>query len=725
MEWVDGLSITEWARTRGNSSGDRRRLLETFLELCDAVQHAHANGVLHCDLKPSNVLVDTAGHPRVLDFGLAHLYRPGEVPQSRSEGLGTPAYAAPEQLRPGAPRPDARADVFSLGAILFELLTAQRLRSGSDWEIVAQAAEVAAPPKRLPRNATLDGELEAIVERSIAPEPERRYQSAGELAADLRRYLEGEPVHARSASALYLLRKWIARHRGVSVLLLLLLGASATYAGAAVLQARRLVEQRNRAEDARTAAERSEQEARRRSEQTRAMLEFLLRDVLMPADPRKSGQHPSLTEVLVNAARAMRNRFGAAPEIEAELSIWFSEALLSRDRHSEAVEALRAALSHLPATADPLLLGSLERRLASILGSVGKHQEAEEAYLAALGHLEADVESGAERNAALLDWGGLLIGDGRFDEARPLLDTARALEIEETAPRLARLEGLMLTGLGQLDEARVLTEKALAVEIARNGENPDGAAELMDLLADILTKQGELTPSIKLRRTVVATRQTRYGREHTETLAAVIRLAHLLAHVGQAEEAERLALECLEFERAGPTPCYAYEHLAVLGVARLNSGRFDEAEAACREALSEVTRCLGSDSPNRLAVLEWLAEALLEQGEFEESERLLEEVLAAHQRLPSEDAGLGSLFVLQGRFHGAAGDDDASANSFARAVAWFGERGWNRDLAKALERLAEVERRMGRSELANAHLAQAAALLAAFEPLPAARDNSR
>jgi non-specific serine/threonine protein kinase/serine/threonine-protein kinase len=218
MELVEGRPITEYCEVSGLST---RRRLEMFRAVCEAVQYAHQNLVIHRDLKPGNILVDANGTPKLLDFGIAKLLSEGdgdEAPPTQTLApMMTPEYASPEQVRGEAVT--TASDVYSLGVLLYELLTGTRpyaVRTESLEEIVRAVCTVEPPPPSVStsaRGAELRGDLDTIILKALRKEPLRRYVSAHELSEDVRRYLEGLPVLARNDTVRYRLGKFVGRHR--------------------------------------------------------------------------------------------------------------------------------------------------------------------------------------------------------------------------------------------------------------------------------------------------------------------------------------------------------------------------------------------------------------------------------------------------------------------------------------------------------------------------------
>ncbi len=249
MDFVDGLSLTDFVRENALTMGDA---LTLFSKICAAVQFAHQHGVIHRDLKPSNILVDASGEPRILDFGLAKSV--GDDNQSpvslTGQLVGTLPYMSPEQVRGLSSEIDARTDIYALGVILYEMLTGKY-----PYPVVGQMADVLrhiietepTPPSRSWTGAggisiesakvrktgrcPIDNEVQTIVLKLLSKEPQRRYQSAGELRADIQRYLDGDPIDAKRDRTLYVLRKLAVRHAYATVITVAMLVALIGFAG--------------------------------------------------------------------------------------------------------------------------------------------------------------------------------------------------------------------------------------------------------------------------------------------------------------------------------------------------------------------------------------------------------------------------------------------------------------------------------------------------------------
>jgi eukaryotic-like serine/threonine-protein kinase len=250
MEFVDGTPITDFAR---EAALGVREKLEIVARVCDAVQHAHQRRVIHRDLKPGNILVTGDGQPKILDFGVARLDGSDDtesITRQTHAGqlIGTLAYMAPEQLE-GA-EVDARADVYALGVLLYQLLTGKLPHDFKGSSLLEAARLIRQDePARVTRvDPSLKGDIDIIVQKAAERDRERRYQSAADLAADIRRHLKDEPIQARADSAVYVIRKQLARHKGVTAAIVAAVLALAGFAVYASVQSSREAAAKERAD---------------------------------------------------------------------------------------------------------------------------------------------------------------------------------------------------------------------------------------------------------------------------------------------------------------------------------------------------------------------------------------------------------------------------------------------------------------------------------------------
>ena len=443
MEWVDGEPITRWARPRGGTPRSARDTVEVFLQLCDALRHAHQNGVLHRDLKPSNVLVSANGRPHVLDFGLAKQIAPSGDVSITHEFVGTMAYASPEQF--GTTPLDVRSDVYSLGVILYEMLTGERPyrpEEGIAEFISALERENFARPRSL--RPELDAELDWICAKALAANRDERYQGVDSLADDLRWYLAGRPVAAHPPSVMYELKRLVTRNRmAASLAAVLLFGSIAGtlfFARQASVIARR-AEEVEAARDAEAVARaraeallKAEAKQRRYAQlawrETFTTLRFLRDDVLLAADPGRAGPDTTLRETLATAATRIGPQLESSPIIQAFVRRHLGEIQWRLGLFDAASEQLLASLTTGREQGAPMTFAETAVILSGMYIELGREDEAEVYLDEALVNFEAE---GISQRDQTPHWNALdylteiYLRSGRLAEVEQMLTKLDAL----------------------------------------------------------------------------------------------------------------------------------------------------------------------------------------------------------------------------------------------------------------------------------------------------------
>lgn len=512
MEYLpEAQDIVTFAQRRNLSV---RRRLELLARVCDAVQYGHQKGVIHRDLKPANILVtesdsDPTGTPRVIDFGVAVATDIDIQTTMRSdlrELVGTLQYMSPEQLRGDPAEIDSRTDVYSLGVILYELLAERRpydLARKSLAEAVAAIdaqsyAALGAVSKKL------RGDLETIVATAMTLEKSRRYQSPGELAADIRRYLTDQPISARPAGRLYQLRKFAARNQALVAGALISLASILMGAGVAVWQAVQATEERNRAVA-----------SAQRAEQISAFLQSILRE----ADPRTSNAGITLRESIDQAMASFDASQIKDPRAFAEIEKVIGSIYTRLGRNDEARKHLTLSLDAYRALAGnqpDLILANALSDLAWVAGD--------------------NDEEGWRRSLAL------------FNEA---------LEIKRNilGDRDAAVANLMVASamcrreLGEIDDAVLQLETAMAILRAERGEDNDDYAFAMMALGGCMMKKSDDVAAERLYRGALEKRLRLFPPDHIDVAMTMESLARSLRRLGRDEEAATMEARTAEIKR--------------------------------------------------------------------------------------------------------------------------------------------------------------------------------
>ena len=428
MALVEGARIDDWCEARTLDAHARVRLV---LQVCEAVAHAHRSLVIHRDIKPSNVLVDQDGHVRLLDFGIARLGDGGDDRTTTALRALTPEYAAPEQFT-GAPATTAM-DVYGIGALLYRLLAGAGPRpdGARDGSITGEppsraGRDAAVPIRRLRRH--LRGDLDAIVMKALAVDPDDRYAGVDALSDDLRRWFDGRAVRAQPPSMVYRLRKFVARHRlGIIAATALLLAVAGGVAG--VLW---------QAQEARFAQQRAEA-ALKRSNAVRDFLFELFRST-SPDRPRE--ELPTTAEVFDEAAKRAPEKFSDDPETLAEFLAALAQVYESRGL-SESVSLRRQVLALRTDSREPRALARAQAALANVLAPT-EPDEAERLLEEATSTLERIAPDSGDLVDAYRTWTGLAMHQG--DGAARLRYNILARDLLLRLPGAGARERLYATG---------------------------------------------------------------------------------------------------------------------------------------------------------------------------------------------------------------------------------------------------------------------------------------
>jgi eukaryotic-like serine/threonine-protein kinase len=614
MELVRGVPITQFCDDHRLPPRER---LALFVKVCRAVQHAHTKGIIHRDLKPTNILVtlqDGVAVPKVIDFGVAkatgqQLLTDRTLFTHFAQMIGTPLYMSPEQAELSGLDIDTRSDVYSLGVLLYELLTGttpfekERLKKAA-YDEVRRIIREEEPPRPSTRLSTLGetlasvsatrqtdpkeltravrGELDWIVMRALEKERARRYETANAFARDIERYLSDEPVEACPPSRAYRLRKFARRHKAPLTMTAVVAAVLLVATVVSTWQALRATRAEQRVARERDQALAEKRRADQQAAIAQAINEFLNNDVLGQADPHNqaAGDVPAdrdlkVREALDRAAVQIEGRFGAQPLLEASIRHAVGSAYRGVAEFDKAENHLATALS-------------LRRSV--------------------LGNLHADTFSSLSALAALY------VEQGRYVDAEPLISEALDGARKTLGPNHPRTIGLVRE-MGELYLWQVQLTKAepLLLEALR------GSREVL-------------------------------GESHEETLITAAHLASLYADQRRFEEAEPLMLRATEGLRTALGP-YHPDRLAVLqnfAVVYSAQGKFDKSVPLLREALDGLRQALGEQHPETLYVLHNLGAAYFRMGHLDEAEKTLRQALQGRRSVLGKQhrVALGTLDQL-------------------------------------------------------------------------------
>jgi eukaryotic-like serine/threonine-protein kinase len=666
MELVKGVPVTEFC-DKNHLPPDER--LKLFIDVCHAIQHAHHKGVIHRDIKPSNVLVtlhDAVPVVKVIDFGVAKAtvqkLTERTLFTALGQMLGTPAYMSPEQAEMSGLDIDTRSDVYSLGVLLYELLTgttpieAARLRAAGYAEMQRLIREQDAPRpstrfSKLGDTATvvagnrsldvrrlvqlLSGDLDWVVMKALEKDRSRRYDTPGGLADDIQRYLRHEAIVARPPSTAYKVRKFAQRNRGTVLTAALVTGA--LLAGIVVSTWQAL-----RARHAEAAAIAAADEAAAREAETKAALKFVEDKVFAAARPAGQegglGRDVTLANAIEAAVPYVTQSFPSQPLIEARLRLTLGKSfyfLGQAKKAAEQEEAARSIYARYLGADDPQTLLAMHN-LASSWAVLGRVDDAlklrEEALVLRRAKLGADnPDTLASMNNLALSYGDA----GRLTDALKLreetLTRFKAVEGSDHPDTLMAMNNLANAyfALNRYDDALKLREETLILYRTKLGPDHPDTLRSMGNLASSYSMANREEEALKLREESLALRKAKIGPDHPSTLTSMSALGDSYAALGRNNDALKIRQENLDLRKAK----LGLEHpdtlfsMANLADTYATLGRHTDALKLRQETYALRKAKLGPDHPDTLMTMGGLASSLIALNHDEEAIRVIDDCL--------------------------------------------------------------------------------------------------
>jgi non-specific serine/threonine protein kinase/serine/threonine-protein kinase len=671
MELVKGTPITTYC---DNNRLTLRERLELFLPVCQAIQHAHQKGIIHRDIKPSNVLIapyDGRPVPKMIDFGVAKAIGQRLTERTLYTGfgsvVGTLEFMSPEQAELNNQDIDTRSDIYSLGVLLYELLTGttplshERVTHAAFTEMLRAIREEEPPkpstrltdsketlvsiandrhtePARLPK--LVKGELDWIVMKCLEKDRTRRYETASSLAHDLERYLGGDPVEAGPPSALYRLRKFARKHRASLVaagaFVLLLAVASAVSTSLAIRATRAESESRdaqNQVTKELSRALGAEKQASAEKANAQALLRFLLADVLEQADPYHEPDRDLKVRTLVDrAAGRLEANEAIPPLVQAAIGQTIGRIYLGlgdlRKAEAHLTQAYQVLQEHAGEDhADTLDAGY---HLALLYYFQSDYAKAESLYLRVVEGRRRLLGDGDPATLQVLsDLGRLYVWRDEPERAEPLLieglQASRAFS-DRDLETLSLMHGLAITYtfLGRYPEALEFADKALKGRRAILGDKHPDTLNTAAMRAALDRRMGRLREGEERISEVCRLRHEVLGELHPQTMASDMQLALVYLAEGKRTDAEPLLRSFREKAdrqpgRVHPTHIWG---MSELGIALLRQGDFAEASSFLHLYL-ELAAKKQLNGWRRYSVCSALGACLLGQKNYAEAEPLL------------------------------------------------------------------------------------------------------
>jgi eukaryotic-like serine/threonine-protein kinase len=701
MEYVQGIPITAYCDKNRLTTAER---LELFRHICEGVQHAHQKAIIHRDLKPSNILVaiqDGVAVPKIIDFGVAKATAQSLTERTMYTELGmligTPEYMSPEQAEMSGQNVDTRTDVYSLGAILYELLVGalpfdpRELRRAGFDEIrrkireedppkpstrlstMGEASTVLAQKRRTERPTLIRqirGDLDWITMKALEKDRTRRYGSPSDLAADIDRYLHHQPIVARSPSTVYKTKKFVRRHAfGVGVaatVAVLLVAFSVTTA----LQARRIARERDRAN----------QEA----EASRQVSDFLtgLFKVSNPSEAR--GNSVTAREILDKGADKIAKDLQGQPVVQGKLMSTMGLVYDSLGLYDPAQKLLDNALETRTSALGPDHpdVADTWGQLGTVWWHKGDLAKAREFIERALAINEKHFGPGStEAAASLHNLGNVLWTSGKYEEARRALERALAIRQKQFGPDSAEAAatlnslGAVAFKEGDFKKAAEIWERTLAVREKVLGADHPYLAQTLNNLAICYTYSGEPKRAVPVLERVVAIQEKVLGPKHPDLASGLMNLGDALYHSGGNADAKRTYDRAVAImEAASPDNPELARFLDRQAAALLAGKDVKGARAVYERSLALRKKALGPKNPDVAESLVGLGDCTFQEGDIKGAEALYDRALALVTKpdggyLPAAyDALKGLAKVMRATHREArAAEIDAKLKAFGRS----------------------------------------------------------
>jgi eukaryotic-like serine/threonine-protein kinase len=622
MELVQGTPITEYADAHKLGTEQRVHL---FVDICRAVQHAHHKGVIHRDLKPSNVLVtvlDSSPQVKVIDFGIAKAVSQGMTDRTLvtyiDQMVGTPEYMSPEQAEMSGIDVDTRTDIYSLGVMLYELLSGSlpfefRSKNASMIPSLIRETEVPRPSTRLTGEAStqqaiaqqrgttpdflrreLKGDLDWIILKAMEKDRTRRYETANELAQELERHLNHQPVLASPPSVSYQLRKFVERNRaGVMAVAfaVLALVAGSTAATVGLIQARR-----------------SGQAARREAATAERVTEFLV-NLFEVSDPGEArGNTVTAREILDRGATRIETELAGQPIVQARLMGTMGDVYRALGLYNEAKPLLEQAVDlaeRIPAGGEAAMAERL-RGLGTLYRQQGRFADAEPILQRSLLlHRQAWGDHDPKVARALRSLAAVYVEQGKSADAEPLLREALSILDEqpqadptETAGVVNDLGGLYW-GQQRYDEAQPYFERSLQLREQEFGPDHPLVASSVNNLGALYFTQGDYARAEKAYDRARVIWESTLEPGHPRLGNVYNNLAETYGKQGKYAEAEDYFRRALAIKEKTLVPDHPSLATSLTGLANVyrDEGRYGEAEPLYQRALSIREKALGAGSP--------------------------------------------------------------------------------------------------------------------------------